>query len=62
MKLGKGSFPATEAAAAQILSLPMFPTLTREQQVRVADEILRYLRRGSDANEAGELAAVGSKR
>ena len=62
MKYPKGSFSVTEAVAAQILSLPMFPTLTREQQVRVADEILIYLCRTSDANEAGELAAVGSKR
>jgi dTDP-4-amino-4,6-dideoxygalactose transaminase len=32
----KGSFPVTERAAAEILSLPMFPGLTGEQQQRVA--------------------------
>jgi dTDP-4-amino-4,6-dideoxygalactose transaminase len=61
MKLGKGSFPVTEAAASQILSLPMSPQLTREQQVRVADEILVYLRRESSV-ETGELATAGGKR
>jgi dTDP-4-amino-4,6-dideoxygalactose transaminase len=31
-----GSLPVTEKAAAEILSLPMFPGLTAEQQQRVA--------------------------
>jgi dTDP-4-amino-4,6-dideoxygalactose transaminase len=34
-----GSLPATEAAAAEILSLPMFPQLTPEQQQRVVSTI-----------------------
>lgn len=34
-----GDFPATERAAAEILSLPMFPTLTAEQQQRVVAAI-----------------------
>ena len=33
----KGSFPVTERVASEILSLPMFPTLTAEQQQRVAE-------------------------
>lgn len=32
-------FPVAEKAAAEIVSLPMFPQLTREQQVRVTKEI-----------------------
>ena len=32
-----GDLPVTERAAAEILSLPMFPGLTAEQQQRVAD-------------------------
>ncbi|MGA8432465.1 MAG: DegT/DnrJ/EryC1/StrS family aminotransferase [Candidatus Sulfotelmatobacter sp.] len=60
-KYGQGSFPVTESAAQQILSLPMFPQLTREQQVRVADEILQFLR-GSAPVEAEELTPVGAKR
>lgn len=35
----KGSLPATERVASEILSLPMFPNLTAEQQERVAAEI-----------------------
>jgi len=34
-----GDFPAAECASAEIVSLPMFPQLTQEQQARVADEI-----------------------
>lgn len=33
--LGPGSFPVSEAAARRVLSLPMHPYLTEEQQVRV---------------------------
>jgi dTDP-4-amino-4,6-dideoxygalactose transaminase len=36
---GVGSFPVTERVASEILSLPMFPGLTGEQQQRVADVI-----------------------
>lgn len=34
-----GDFPVTEKAASEILSLPMFPGLTREQQEYVAEQI-----------------------
>jgi dTDP-4-amino-4,6-dideoxygalactose transaminase len=34
-----GRFPITERAAAEILSLPMFPQLTAEQQLRVAAQL-----------------------
>ena len=33
----KGDFPVSESAAPQILSLPMYPTLSVDQQQRVAD-------------------------
>jgi dTDP-4-amino-4,6-dideoxygalactose transaminase len=36
-----GDFPVTEAAAPQIVSLPMFPQLTHAQQVRVVDSVVR---------------------
>jgi dTDP-4-amino-4,6-dideoxygalactose transaminase len=39
---GPGDFPVAERAAAEILSLPMFPHLTAEQQARVAEEILAF--------------------
>jgi dTDP-4-amino-4,6-dideoxygalactose transaminase len=38
-----GDFPVCEKAAAQILSLPMFPQVTLEQQSRVAEESRRFL-------------------
>jgi dTDP-4-amino-4,6-dideoxygalactose transaminase len=34
-----GSFPITEKSAAEILSLPMFPQLTPEQQLRIAAQL-----------------------
>lgn len=39
----KGDFPVAEKAAARIVSLPMFPQLTSEQQKRVIDEVSRFL-------------------
>jgi len=38
----KGSFPVTERAAAQCLSLPMFPEMTESQVGRVADAVRRF--------------------
>ena len=39
----RGQFPVAEAAAANILSLPMFPHLTQTQQERVADVLRRVV-------------------
>jgi dTDP-4-amino-4,6-dideoxygalactose transaminase len=39
----EGSFPVSERAASQILSLPMFPGLTYEQQDRVAQKVLDFV-------------------
>jgi dTDP-4-amino-4,6-dideoxygalactose transaminase len=39
----RGDFPVTEEAAGEILSLPMFPQITEEQQVRVADALRKVL-------------------
>jgi dTDP-4-amino-4,6-dideoxygalactose transaminase len=36
------SFPACERVAAQIVSLPMYPQLTAEQQAQVVDEIVKF--------------------
>lgn len=38
----KGSFPNAEAAAADILSLPMYPELTREMINEVAEAVAEY--------------------
>jgi len=43
-KVKAGGSPVTEAAADQILSLPMHPHLTREQQERVVDLLDEALR------------------
>jgi dTDP-4-amino-4,6-dideoxygalactose transaminase len=39
----EGNFPVTEKAASQIVSLPMFPGLTFEQQDRVAQKVLDFV-------------------
>jgi dTDP-4-amino-4,6-dideoxygalactose transaminase len=38
-----GDFPVAEKVAREIVSLPMFPTLTAEQQTRVADALLCFV-------------------
>lgn len=39
-----GDFPVTEKAAGRILSLPMFPTLSEADQVRVVETLIRIVR------------------
>jgi dTDP-4-amino-4,6-dideoxygalactose transaminase len=41
--LRPGAFPVTERAAREILSLPMFPGITLQQQERVAEELTKAL-------------------
>lgn len=43
MNYKRGDFPVTEKAAEEIVSLPMFPQLTPQQQNRVIEESLRFL-------------------
>jgi len=38
-----GDFPVTEKVASEIVSLPMFPNLSAEQQTRVVRAILRFI-------------------
>ena len=38
----KGSLPASEAASAQVISLPVFPELTEAQQQAVIDAVLGF--------------------
>jgi dTDP-4-amino-4,6-dideoxygalactose transaminase len=51
-----GAFPVAEAAAERILSLPMFPSLTAEQQHRVVDVLGTTVARVA----SGDLALAGS--
>jgi dTDP-4-amino-4,6-dideoxygalactose transaminase len=41
----EGSFPVTERVSSQILSLPMFPQVTVEQQSRVVKTLMAYNQR-----------------
>ncbi|MFQ4147831.1 DegT/DnrJ/EryC1/StrS family aminotransferase [Arthrobacter sp. LAPM80] len=43
---GEGDFPVTEVAAGRILSLPLFPHISPEQQERVVDTLRQVLRVG----------------
>jgi dTDP-4-amino-4,6-dideoxygalactose transaminase len=56
-----GDFPVCEAVAAQIVSLPMFPQLTAEQQARVAEAILHFVQVGTNKQPAaGERVSLAS--
>jgi len=56
----RGDFPNTERAAAEIVSLPMFPGLTATQQARVVDEVRRFveLKAERGVNETPQLETV----
>jgi len=60
MNYRKGDFPATERAAAEIVSLPMFPQLTAEQQDRVAEEILNFTSMRSRKPVEADTVSVAS--
>jgi dTDP-4-amino-4,6-dideoxygalactose transaminase len=55
-------FPIATRVAAEVLSLPMFPQLTLEQQVRVSEQVLAFtskLARGTGRIETASPAVVG---
>jgi len=55
----KGGFPVCEAIAAEIVSLPMFPQLTADQQARVVKETLSFTSKCNRKHaEADSLAAA----
>jgi dTDP-4-amino-4,6-dideoxygalactose transaminase len=58
----KGDFPVCERVAAEIVSLPMYPQLSSEQQTHVVEEIRRFTRIASahktPAGEGKSLAAA----
>ena len=62
MNYREGDFPITEKAAAEIVSLPMFPHLTAEQQTRVVEEIAKFASTTAGAeNDAVPLATAGRR-
>jgi dTDP-4-amino-4,6-dideoxygalactose transaminase len=40
-----GQFPISEAAALEVMALPMFPEMTAEQQRRVVDCVAGFVRK-----------------
>jgi dTDP-4-amino-4,6-dideoxygalactose transaminase len=61
LKYRQGDFPAAEKAAAEIVSLPMFPQLTAEQQARVVEELVSFTsqfgRKHAEADGTSRAAA-----
>lgn len=49
----RGDFPITEEVASEILSLPMFPQLTRERQERVVGTITSFLHENMISEHSG---------
>jgi dTDP-4-amino-4,6-dideoxygalactose transaminase len=62
LNYGPGDFPVAECAAAEIVSLPMYPQLTAEQQVTVANEILAFTSKISYKPAESEHASLVSSR
>jgi len=55
-----GDFPVTERVAGEILSLPMFPQLTAQQQARVVEEVAAFLSATPQKRMEGEENALVS--
>jgi dTDP-4-amino-4,6-dideoxygalactose transaminase len=55
-----GDFPVAEKAAAEIVSLPMFPHLTAAQQARVVDEILSFASSSTRRPAEAEVASLAA--
>jgi dTDP-4-amino-4,6-dideoxygalactose transaminase len=51
-----GDFPVCEKIASEILSLPMFPQLTTDQQAAVAEEVLRFAQTAATRKQAVQSA------
>jgi len=54
-----GDFPVTEQMAEEIISLPMFPQLTPEQQQKVVAEMIHFV---GQSNDADSKELVGAQR
>jgi dTDP-4-amino-4,6-dideoxygalactose transaminase len=55
----RGDFPVAERIATEIVSLPMYPQLTSEQQARVVGEIVRFTG-AATRKEAGSEAVLAA--
>ncbi len=54
----EGDFPVCEKITRQIVSLPMFPQLTAEQQARVVEEVSRFVSASIKTGKELELKAI----
>ena len=55
-----GDFPVTEKAAAEIVSLPMFPQLTAPQQARVVEEVVSFTSRFTRKNAEADVTSLAA--
>ena len=60
MNYRQGDFPVTEKAATEIVSLPMFPQLTAEQQARVVEEVVSFASRFTRKNAEAEVTSLAA--
>jgi dTDP-4-amino-4,6-dideoxygalactose transaminase/acetyltransferase-like isoleucine patch superfamily enzyme len=58
MNYGVGAFPVAEGVASEVVSLPMFPQLTEQQQTKVVSEILEFTSRIANNPPANEAKLV----
>ena len=56
----EGDFPVCETIAAEILSLPMYPQLTPEQQARVVEEILNFTCKFTRERAEAEITSLAT--
>jgi dTDP-4-amino-4,6-dideoxygalactose transaminase len=61
MNYGLQDFPVATRAAGRIVSLPMFPQLSKDQQARVADEIYAFTSKAAGSSRHGSEKAVASR-
>jgi dTDP-4-amino-4,6-dideoxygalactose transaminase len=60
MNYRHGDFPVTEKAAAEIVSLPMFPQLTALQQARVVEEVVSFASRFTRKNAEADVTSLAA--
>jgi len=58
----RGDLPVAERIAAEIVSLPMYPQLTSEQQARVVEEILRFTNAATHKAAESEASLATAER
>jgi dTDP-4-amino-4,6-dideoxygalactose transaminase len=57
----EGDFPICESVAAEIVSLPMFPSLDSDQQERVVREVMKFVSASETEQQAGQRHLVAAR-